>query len=109
MSKTKVLLAMGIILLFVGLSVSPATAKITNTNVIGKFTEIELEEMRILMPRLMEEMSTATSCAELLTILTTFMKNCGNHPILELLIKIVREILDVMNSNGYIGSYSESS
>ena len=97
MSKTKVLLAMGIILLFVGLSVSPATAKITNTNVIGKFTEIELEEMRILMPRLMEEMSTATSCAELLTILTTFMKNCGNHPILELLIKIVREILDVMN------------
>ena len=101
MSKTKVLLAMGIILLFVGLSVSPATAKtsikdkyFTNTN----FTEEELEELESFMPKLMEEMAKATSCAELLKILNAFIKDCGNRPIIGFLLEIVKEIMNVMNN-----------
>ena len=92
MSKTKVLLTMGIILLFVGLSFSPATAKTNET-----ITKENLEEMEILVPELMEQMAKATSCTELLKILTTFMKGCGNHPIIGFIIMVIKEIMKTMN------------
>jgi len=92
MSKTKVLLAMGIILLFVGLSVSPATAKVIKTDLTEK-----LNDMDGIIPELMEKMSQATSFSHLLEILTTFTKGRGNHPIIGLIMMIIREIMDVMN------------
>lgn len=92
MSKTKVLLAMGIILLFVGLSVSPATAKVIKTDLTEK-----LNDMEGIIPELMEKMSQATSLSHLLEILTTFTKGRGNHPIIGLIMMIIREIMDVMN------------
>lgn len=92
MSKTKVLLAMGIILLFVGLSVSPATAKVIKTDLTEK-----LNDMDGIIPELMEKMSQATSLSHLLEILTTFTKGRGNHPIIGLIMMIIREIMDVMN------------
>lgn len=92
MSKTKVLLAMGIILLFVGLSVSPATAKVIKTDLTEK-----LNDMEGIIPELMEKMSQATSLSHLLEILTTFTKGRGNNPIIGLIMMIIREIMDVMN------------
>lgn len=92
MSKTKVLLAMGIILLFVGLSVSPATAKAIKTDLTEK-----LNDMEGIIPELMEKMSQATSLSHLLEILTTFTKGRGNYPIIGLIMMIIREIMDVMN------------
>jgi len=92
MSKIKVLLAMGIILLFIGLSFSPATAKVTKTDVIEK-----LNNMEGIIPELMEKMSQATSLGNLLEILNTFTKSYGNHPIIGLIMMIIREIMDVMN------------
>lgn len=92
MSKTKVLLAMGIILLFVGLSVSPATAKVIKTDLTEK-----LNDMEGIIPELMEKMSQATSLSHLLEILTTFTKGRGNYPIIGLIMMIIREIMDVMN------------
>ena len=90
MSKTKVMLAMGIILLFIGLSFSPATAKVIKTDLI------ELNDMDII-PELMEKMSQATSLSHLLEILTTFTKGRVNYPIIGLIMMIIREIMDVMN------------
>ena len=92
MSKTKVLLAMGIILLFVGLSVSPATAKVIKTDLTEK-----LNDMEGIIPELMEKMSQATSLSHLLEILTTFTKGRVNYPIIGLIMMIIREIRDVMN------------
>lgn len=92
MTKTKVLLAMGIILLFIGLSFSPATAKVIKTDLTEK-----LNDMEGIIPKLMDEMSQATSISHLLEILTTFTKGCGNHPIIGLIMMIIREIMDVMN------------
>jgi len=90
MSKTKVMLAMGIILLFIGLSFSPATAKVIKTDLI------ELNDMDII-PELMEKMSQATSLSHLLEILTTFTKGRGNNPIIGFIMMIIIEIMDVMN------------
>ena len=92
MTKTKVLLAMGIILLFIGLSFSPATAKVIKTDLTEK-----LNDMEGIIPKLMDEMSQATSISHLLEILTTFTKGYGNHPIIGLIMMIIREIMDVMN------------
>lgn len=92
MSKTKVLLAMGIILLFVGLSVSPATAKVIKTDLTEK-----LNDMEGIISELMEKMSQATSLSHLLEILTTFTKGRVNYPIIGLIMMIIREIMDVMN------------
>ncbi len=92
MSKTKVLLAMGIILLFIGLSFSPATAKVIKTDITEK-----LDDMEGIIPELMGEMSQATSISHLLEILTKFTKGQGNNPIIGLIMTIIREIMDVMN------------
>jgi len=92
MSKTKILLAMGIILMFVGLSFSPATARITKID----FKE-ELKDMENTIPVLMEEMSKASSFTELLDVLNTFMQGRTNRPIIGLILMIIREIMDIMN------------
>ena len=92
MSRTKILLAMGIILMFVGLSFSPATARITKID----FKE-ELKDMENTIPVLMEEMSKASSFTELLDVLNTFMQGRTNRPIIGLILMIIREIMDIMN------------
>ena len=92
MSKIKILLAMGIILMFIGLSFSPATAKIIKTDLSEK-----IENMEGVIPALMDEMSKATSCAQLMDILTDFMKGSGNHPIIGLIMMIIKEIMGIMN------------
>ena len=92
MTKTKVLLAMGIILLFIGLSFSPATAKVIKTDLTT-----ELNDMDGMIPKLMDEMSQATSLSNLLERLNTFAKGCGNHPIIGLIMTIIKEIMNVMN------------
>jgi hypothetical protein len=92
MTKTKVLLAMGIILLFIGLSFSPATAKVIKTDLTEK-----LNDMEGIIPKLMDEMSQATSISHLLEILTTFTKGYGNRPIIGLIMTIIKEIMNVMN------------
>lgn len=53
--------------------------------------------MEDIIPKLMDEMSEGTSFNHLLEILTTFTKGCGNHPIIGLIMMIIREIMDVMN------------
>jgi len=92
MKKVKVILAMGIISLFIGLSVSPATAKIVKTDLTQ-----DLEEMKDLIPELMDEMSKATSLNDLIERLNIFAEGCRGHPILTLVMTIIHELLDILN------------
>jgi hypothetical protein len=92
MTKTKLFIVIGIILLFIGLSFNPITAKVVKTDLIEEFNDTEE-----IIPKLMDEMSEATSLSHLLEILNTFKKSCGNHPIIGIIMMIIREIMDVMN------------
>lgn len=110
MTKMKVLFGIGTILLFIGLAFSPATAKIINNN----FKDENLVELERIIPKLMDDIETASSCPELIGILSTFMNEYRNHPILDFVMKIIKELLDIMsrinslrplNTNAFILSW----
>lgn len=103
MSKIKTILAIGVIALFMGLVVSPVTATTENKENFEALKEIknisdqEFFEMQRLMPLLMDRMAEAQSPAELLTILTTFIRKSHNLPFISLLLGIIRQIIDLMH------------
>jgi hypothetical protein len=92
MAKIKGILAVGVILLFMGLAFSPVTAQtITkdqlDVSAIGDLAPLPLSEkdisiMEKFLPTLLEKMQTATSYSELLSTVQSFMKEYGRHPIL---------------------------
>lgn len=90
MSKTKVALAVGMILLFIGLAFSPVTAKTTSLTGIK-------EEVPTFLNELSDAMAEATSCSELLEIVNDFMADYGRHPFLVLLLQIIIGIMNVSN------------
>ena len=95
MQKIKGILAVGVILLFLGLAFSPVTAQTTikdqlEVSTIGDLAPIQLSEkdlitMEKFLPALLEKMQTATSYSELLNTVQSFIKDYGRHPILMLL------------------------
>ncbi|MFO7677706.1 MAG: hypothetical protein R6V50_04925 [Thermoplasmatota archaeon] len=108
MKKIKAILALGIIALFMGLVISPATAA-TEEKVnfealrgIKNISENEFFEMQRVMPLLMDSMSKAQSPTELLTILNSFIRKSHNLPLISLILGIIRQIIDIMHRTNLI-------
>ena len=97
MSRTKALIAIGIIMLFVGLAFSPATAtsKIT-TNI--DLSEAQLETLEKFLPELMNKMESATSYAELIDIINSYISDWGRHPFLVLLLEFIIGVINLGNN-----------
>ncbi|MBN1280675.1 MAG: hypothetical protein JXA00_03410 [Candidatus Thermoplasmatota archaeon] len=104
MKTIKGMLAVGVILLFFGLALSPATARTTikekiEVGIIGDLPALTLSEndlstLERFLPALFEKMQSATSQTEVIDALHALMKEYGRHPVLvflmNLLIKLIR-------------------
>ncbi|PNX54255.1 MAG: hypothetical protein BV458_00110 [Thermoplasmata archaeon M9B2D] len=104
MTKMKGICAIGVILLFLGVTVTPVTAQIAiqdqlEANTIGGITSLKLSEKEFLsmekfLPALMEEMASATSYSSLIDIIQSFIEENGRHPILTLLLSFLIKAID---------------
>ena len=103
MTKMKVVIAVGIIALFLGLSISPATATFTETqndlrelrdalqtNAMTKNQETVLQQF---LPILSEKMQAATSYQNLLDTLRDMMGDWAKYPVAMLLLKMVMKLI----------------
>jgi hypothetical protein len=103
MTKIKGIFAIGVILLFLGVTVSPITAEIAVKDQIEvgtiaginqlKISTTDLSSMDKFLPSLMDKMATATSFSSLVDIVQSFIAENGRHPVLiallDLLIKSI--------------------
>ena len=99
MAKIKGILAVGVILLFLGLAVSPVTSQATirdrlEIGTIGNLASIQLSEqdlttMEKFLPIFIEKMQTATSYSEIIDLTQCFMKEYGRHPVLVLILNLL--------------------
>lgn len=104
MSKMKGMLTIGVILLFLGATVSSVTAQtVMDDQLEEKYTETlqqlqlakeDIVSMQNFMPQLMEKMSTATSYANLVDIIQSFIQENGRHPVLVLLLSLLIKGID---------------
>ena len=93
MSKTKPLLAVGMILLFIGLAFSPATAT------TSRLVELNKEELPTIsfLNDLSLAMSEASNLEQLLEIVNDFRADNGRHPFLALLLQFIVGIISLGN------------
>ena len=99
MVKIKGILAIGVILLFLGLAVSPVTAQTAvkdqlEVNTIGGIKQMQLSikdmaTMEKFLPALIEKMASATSIPSLIDIIQSFIAENGRHPVLIVLLQIL--------------------
>jgi hypothetical protein len=99
MTKMKGILAVGVILLFLGLAFSPVTAQTAIkdqlvVSTIGDLAPVQLSEkdlttMEKFLPSLLEKMQTATSYSELIETVQSFMKEHGRQPVLVLILTLL--------------------
>jgi len=99
MVKIKGILAVGVILLFLGLAFSPVTAQTTikdqlEVSTIGDLAPVQLSEkdltiMEKFIPALLEKMQTATSYSELIGTVQSFIKEYGRQPVLVLILTLL--------------------
>ena len=99
MVKIKGILAIGVILLFLGLAVSPVTAQTAvkdqlEVNTIGGIKQMQLSvkdmaTMENFLPALIEKMASATSLPSLIDIIQNFIAENGRHPVLIVLLQIL--------------------
>ncbi|MCJ7697641.1 MAG: hypothetical protein MUO73_04855, partial [Thermoplasmata archaeon] len=99
MVKIKGILAVGVILLFLGLAFSPVTAQTTiqdqlEVSTIGgltpvQFTEKDMTTMEKFMPALLEKMASAKSYSALLEIVQSAIKEHGRQPVLVLVLTLI--------------------
>jgi len=104
MTKIKGMLTLGVILLFLGVTFNPATAqtimddqlKTNYTETIEQLqlTKTEIASMQQFLPALMEKMSTATSYANLVDTIQSFIAENGRHPVLVFLLTLVIKGID---------------
>jgi hypothetical protein len=105
MSKTKEIVAAGVILFFLGMALSPATATTpaqlrSEVNAIGtltsqiKLAENDLVTMEKILPALMDKMQSATSYSDLINTIQAFMNQHGRRPILVLILTLIIKIID---------------
>jgi len=100
----KGMLTIGVILLFLGATVSSVTAQtVMDDQLEEKYTETlqqlqlakeDIVSMQNFMPQLMEKMSTATSYANLVDIIQSFIQENGRHPVLVLLLSLLIKGID---------------
>jgi hypothetical protein len=108
MVKTKGIIAVGVILLFMGMAVTPITA-ITPTPIqkevatIGTLSShIQLAEtdyiaMEKVLPTLMDKMKSATSASDLINILQSFLTEHGRRLGLVLVLNMAIKIIRLQN------------
>ena len=104
MIKIKGILAVGVIILFMGLAFSPVTARTTlkdriEVGTIGDLAPLQLSDsdvttMENFLPMLLEKLQTATSYSEVIETIQSFMQEYGRHPVLVLLLTIVIKVLN---------------
>jgi hypothetical protein len=99
MTKIKGICAIGVILLFLGVTVSPVMAQTTmqeqvEIKTIGNIKRMQLSDsdfttMDKFLPALIDKMATATSFSSLVDIIQSFIAENGRHPILIMLLQIL--------------------
>jgi hypothetical protein len=99
MGKIKGIFAVSIILLFLGIAVSPAMAQTTiddqfEVSTIGDLAQVQLSEKDLttieeFLPVLLEKMQTATSSSELIEIVKNCITDYGRHPVLVLILTLM--------------------
>ncbi|MCX6661551.1 MAG: hypothetical protein NTY91_03270 [Euryarchaeota archaeon] len=108
MTKIKGLLAIGVILLFLGVIFNPVTAQLTvqdklqekiEATSIGavqqlQLTRADIVSMQKFLPDLIEKMSTATSRTNLVDIVQSFIGQNGRHPFLVFLLSLTIKGID---------------
>ncbi|MBN2599895.1 MAG: hypothetical protein JXA75_05080 [Candidatus Thermoplasmatota archaeon] len=104
MAKIKGMLAIGVIVLFLGVACNPATAQTTlrddvEVATIGKISQLrlvkeEIASMETFLPALLDKMSTATSYANLIDIVQSFIAENGRHPVLVFLLSLFIKGID---------------
>jgi len=104
MAKIKGMLAIGVIVLFLGVACNPATAQTTMKDdvevaTIGKIAQLrlikeEIASMEKFLPALLDKLSTATSYANLIDIVQSFIAENGRHPVLVFLLSLFIKGID---------------
>jgi hypothetical protein len=99
MEKIKAILAIGVIVLFLGVTVSPATAQTSVKNQLevsasGGFSPVQLSErdlasLQKVMPTLLEKISKAKSYQEVMTTLQNSLVEYGRMPGLVLILTLI--------------------
>jgi hypothetical protein len=108
MLKTKGIIAVGIILLFMGMALTPVTATIPiqSQNEIRtistlsskiKLAENDLVSMEKLLPTLMDKMKTATSVSNLINIVQSFINEHGRRLGLVLVLTLMIKTIKLQN------------
>jgi hypothetical protein len=113
MIKTKGIIAVGIILLFMGSALYPVTAAIptqqqkdsTSISTLSskiQFSEKDLVTMDKAIPTLMDKMKTATSVSDLLNILQSFLTEHGKRLGLVLVLTLAIKTIKLQNKIGQL-------
>lgn len=99
MTKIKGICAIGVILLFLGVTLSPVTAQPViqdqvEVSTIGSIKKMQLSKsditaMEQFLPALIDKMAQATSYASMIDIIQSFIAENGRHPILIMLLQIL--------------------
>jgi hypothetical protein len=106
MSRTKEIVAVGVILLFMGTALSPVIATtptqvqneiktINNLSSQIKLAENDLVTMEKILPALMEKMKSATSLSDLVSTIQGFMVEHGRRPLLVLLLTLIIKTINL--------------
>jgi len=113
----KPLLAIGVILLFVGVSCSPAIATVNikeklEFGILGKDGKMsvqtaklsvnELKQIDGLLAQLMNEMQSATDRDQLIDIVNSFKNDWGRFPFLTFLLELIVKILTLNHNLGQL-------
>ena len=113
MLKTKPLLAVAVIFLFIGLSCSPVAAKVSlkekiEFGIIGEDGKISIQTIKLsadrlrnicdLLGQLMEKMQSATDYDQMIDIVNSLKIEWGRFPLLTLLLQLIVKILKVTHN-----------
>ena len=112
MLRNKSIIAIGMILLFVGLSLSPATAEVTSKDELeiafledGKLTfqkfRLSVEELRELdtvLAELMGKMQSSKDWSELTGTINEFIRGYGRYPVIVTLLKLFTKTVNINNN-----------
>ncbi len=104
MTKIKGICAIGVILLFLGVTVSPIMAQTTITEQVEQSTIGDIKRMQMsrsdisamdaFLPALIDKMASATSYSSLIDIVQSFIAENGRHPVLIMLLQLLTKSID---------------
>ncbi len=115
MLKIKSLFAIAVIILFISLSFSPATAKLNvkdkiefglmkeDGSISRQVLELSIEKIKDVeekLAQLTEDMQTATDYKQLLDVINNYRIEWGRFPLLSLLIELIQRFLKITHNIG---------